>query len=80
MSVSLPGESVDGSYHSEELLMDVEGHPTSGHVSAIFLMTTTKAIWKPMKILWPQVSTLLGLLMSVMKSAWLETPSLTCRS
>ena len=37
MSVSLPGESMDGSYHSEELLMDVEGHPASGHVSAIFL-------------------------------------------
>ena len=37
MSVSLPGDSMDGSYHSEELLMDVEGHPASGHVSAIFL-------------------------------------------
>ena len=37
MSVSLPGESMNGSYHSEELLMDVEGHPASGHVSAIFL-------------------------------------------
>ena len=37
MSVSLPGESMDGRFHSEELLMDVEGHPASGHVSAIFL-------------------------------------------
>ena len=36
MSVGLPGESMDGSYHSEEL-MDVEGHPPEGHVSAIFL-------------------------------------------
>ena len=55
MSVSLPGESMDGSYHSEELLMDVEGHPASGHVSAIFLrlqaIMTTKATWKLMKIL-----------------------------
>ena len=37
MSVSLPGEIMDGSYHSEELLLDVEGHPASGHVSAVFL-------------------------------------------
>ena len=37
MSVSLPGESVDGSHHSEELLMDVDGHPVFPHVNAVSL-------------------------------------------
>ena len=37
MSVSLPGESMDGSHHSEELIMDVDGHPVNPHVNAIFL-------------------------------------------
>ena len=87
MSVSLPGESMDGSHHSEELVVDVDGHPAKTHVNAVFLereMPTghednegyMEADEDPL----PRVLMLTGRSVMVKMMMFLQRPRQTCRS